>query len=667
MSDNPLEQQVQLLLQRLNNLEGSTATRKELIALVEEAGVVLKKLQSGGDVYNLNRTVLDSLTAHIAVLDEMGTIVAVNAAWEKFARDNGDPALDHTGVGINYLEVCRRVNGTEASMAQAAMAGIQAVLEYSQPQFSLEYPCHSRTEKRWFMMSVGPVKNWAGVVVSHINITDRKQMEETLAEERNVLRVLIDHLPDYIYFKDTQSRFIAGNQAVAEVMGAQSIGQLIGKTDFDFYPFELAAEYFADEQELFQTGQALIDKEEPLVDPDGNWRWTLTTKIPLRTNREEIVGLVGIGRDITERKLTQEALRQERDFAESLIQTAQVIILVLDPEGRIILFNPYLEEVTGYSLAEVKGQSWFTTFVPEYDRSRIRARFAAAVTGKQTTGMVSPILTKRGLEREIEWHDKILTDAEGDTIGLLAIGQDITERRQAEEEKERLFRAVSRQREQLRALTGRLADAQETERRALARELHDQVGQNLTALNLNLNTIRTLLSTLAAEQNEPVQSLIDDSLTLLEQTTERIQDVMADLRPPVMDDYGLVAALRWYCHQLENRVEFTITVYGEEPDPRLDTRIEHTLFRIAQEALTNAAKHARPDHVRVWLETDDGVIRLIVSDDGIGFDPAQQSEADPQKGWGLITMSERAEAIGGRCGIESHPGRGTLVIAELTR
>ena len=163
-------------------------------------------------------------------------------------------------------------------------------------------------------ISAAPVFDAAGEVTAIIeacrDITHRKRTEETLQQERNLLRTLLDHLPDYIYVKDTESRFLAANLAVAQIMGAAAPEDLLGKTDRDFYPQELAAEYSADERELLHSGQPLVNKDEPHVDPAGNRRTVLTTKVPFRDSQGKIVGLVGISRDITERTRAEEELRQ---------------------------------------------------------------------------------------------------------------------------------------------------------------------------------------------------------------------------------------------------------------------------------------------------------------------------------------------------------------------
>jgi PAS domain S-box-containing protein len=138
------------------------------------------------------------------------------------------------------------------------------------------------------------------------NITKRKLAEESLAEERNLLRTLIDNLPDNIYVKDTKRRFVVGNIAVARFMGAGTPDDLLGKTDFDFYPKELAAKYYSDGQKVIASGEPLVSQEEPAVDAEGNHKWYSTTKVPLRDSRGKIVGVVGISRDITARKLAED-------------------------------------------------------------------------------------------------------------------------------------------------------------------------------------------------------------------------------------------------------------------------------------------------------------------------------------------------------------------------
>ncbi|VAW42533.1 hypothetical protein MNBD_CHLOROFLEXI01-1465 [hydrothermal vent metagenome] len=236
-------------------------------------------------------------------------------------------------------------------------------------------------------------------------------------------------------------------------------------------------------------------------------------------------------------------------------------------------------------------------------------------------------------------------------------------------ENAQLFEAVSQQRSQLQELTAQLTEAEENERRQLARELHDQVGQNLTALGINLNIIR---SSLPEQKQGDVASRINESLALVEQTTERIRDVMSDLRPPMLDDYGLLAALRWYGERFSLRTGLSVTVPSDGNSPlKLPPPVANVLFRIAQEALTNISKHARAQNATITVTTEtvtavENIVRLIIADDGVGFDSVRLRSQPSSQGWGLRIMAERASSVNGRFQIKSQPAKGTQIIVEIT-
>ena len=161
-----------------------------------------------------------------------------------------------------------------------------------------------------------------GVTFTMLDITERKRMEMQLVEERNLLRTVIDNLPDYIYAKDTESRFVLGNIATMRSTGLAIPEELLGKRDFDLYPRELAEQYFADEQKVVRSGEALIEHEEPFVDhTTGRQGWQTTTKVPLRDGSGKIVGIVGIGRDITEHKQAEKVLRTYSEQLEEMVET----------------------------------------------------------------------------------------------------------------------------------------------------------------------------------------------------------------------------------------------------------------------------------------------------------------------------------------------------------
>ncbi len=151
------------------------------------------------------------------------------------------------------------------------------------------------------------------------NITERKQAEEALFQERNLLRTLIDNLPDCVYVKDTEGRFLLANNRVTHLMGLAKNQDLLGKTDFDFLPKELAAQYRSDEEVVVRSGKPMINREESSVNASSGVRWLLSTKVPLRNALGEIVGLVGVGNDITERKQAEEELFRSRQMLQSIL------------------------------------------------------------------------------------------------------------------------------------------------------------------------------------------------------------------------------------------------------------------------------------------------------------------------------------------------------------
>jgi NO-binding membrane sensor protein with MHYT domain/two-component sensor histidine kinase len=228
---------------------------------------------------------------------------------------------------------------------------------------------------------------------------------------------------------------------------------------------------------------------------------------------------------------------------------------------------------------------------------------------------------------------------------------------------ERLGRAVEHASEKVRALSSRLVELQDAERRRLAAELHDIVGQNLSALVIQLALIRSRLP--AATEPELPKSLADATL-LAKQCVEAVRKVMAQLRPPGLDELGLAAALRWHASAFESRTGIATKIDADESLPRPRAAVEDALLRIYLEALTNVGKHASAQAVRVKLELRNEHIRLSIADDGRGFDVQARMRGEVAS-WGLAIMQERAAAIDGELHIRSAPGRGTLVELSLSK
>ena len=335
---------------------------------------------------------------------------------------------------------------------------------------------------------------------------------------------------------------------------------------------------------------------------------------------------------IAERIKAERELRREKDFAESLIETAPAIVLVLDAEGRIVRINPYMEEISGYRLEDVKGKDWLDTFIPKRNRERTRRLFLRTVGKKQRQGDVGPIVAKDGREREIEWYDKRLEDAGGNLIGLLAIGQDITNRRKLEKE---------------------ISEISTREQQRIGQELHDGLGQELTGLGYLAETLYCDLKLRKAAEVDMANTLAGG----IERALEQARTIAKGLVPVEIDAGGLISALEQLVASTEHRCKIACRLRCDERTPVDDTATATQLFRIVQEAINNAVKHAGAKHIDVDLKADDRQIALEVRDDGKGI--SEGLEHTP--GMGLRIMQYRAGVIGAVLSVQKASGGGTIV------
>jgi len=230
-------------------------------------------------------------------------------------------------------------------------------------------------------------------------------------------------------------------------------------------------------------------------------------------------------------------------------------------------------------------------------------------------------------------------------------------------ERDRLFAAISQQREQLRALNQKLNEVQEAERKQLARELHDQMGQALTAISINLATIAQDLPPNCAAH---FQERLSESKMLADQTLEQLRELSFNLRPAMLDDLGLVPTLRWYLKRYEKRVNLAVDLEVSSLKERLPVDIETALYRIFQEALTNITRHARASRVKLTIRRRKASVLVEIKDDGCGFEMERVfGQEGSTSGMGLLGMRERTVLLGGVFNLHSAPGAGTQVSIEI--
>jgi PAS domain S-box-containing protein len=477
------------------------------------------------------------------------------------------------------------------------------------------------------------------------DITERKQAEAALQASEGLLREAqrIAHIGSWSM--NLSDNIIKWSDEMYRIYG-------VTKEEFPHTPESFLKLLHPDdrprmerwvEETLAQIKTATLDFR--VVLPDGNVRHIRGEGGLITDQSGNPERLTGTAQDITERK--QAEAERDRMFNLSLD-----IMCIAGFDGFFKQVNPAGEKMLGWTGQELLRQPWIEYVHPEDRAATIAAREQLAA-GEAVYVFQNRYRCRDGSYRWISWNAFPLLEE-----GLIfCVGRDVTERKRTEAE-------IARQSSQLRALAARLADVEETGREHLARELHDQVCQSLTALSLTLTLLQTQMSRKAAAK---LRGRMAGAVALVDQIGETIRDVMAELRPPMLDDYGLLSALHWYGTEFSDKTGIGVDVQGQEAVPRLAAPVELALFRIVQEAMANVAKHARATGVVLTEAEENGTLRLVIADNGVGFDQERLGQPEGRHLWGLMTMSERAAAVGGRCRIDSQPGQGTRVVVEVSR
>jgi two-component system sensor histidine kinase UhpB len=494
---------------------------------------------------------------------------------------------------------------------------------------------------------------------------------EAIEKERRRYQDLFNHAPDGYLITDLEGVIQEANRMAAQLLNV-SQKHLIGKPLLVFVESENRKDLLTRLTQLKQ--QATLQNWEVRLHPRFASPFDAAVSIAVkRDGPDELGSLQWLIRNITEQKQARELQQENAALNRAILSSLGMHIALLDKGGTIIAVNEAWERFAQENGAAGSARVGLGINYLEVCR---QASGEFADQAQQALAGIQAVLAGLQPHFSLEYECPSPTEKRWFLLqaaplaksgsGAVVSHQDISEQKLIAEEINKLLEAVSQQRGQLRGLTQRLSEVQELERKRLAQELHDQVGRNLTALGLNLNIMASELTQIEVTPGS-LQLRLNDSLALVEQTTEIVRDVMADLRPPVLDDYGLIAALRWYSGQVSARAGLPITVQGQELTPRLALFRENALFRIAQEALTNIVKHAQATQATVTVEADQTTIRLIITDDGVGFEPNLPPQNEERQTWGLLTMTERAEAIGGQCQIKSGSGKGTRVIIQAPR
>lgn len=345
--------------------------------------------------------------------------------------------------------------------------------------------------------------------------------------------------------------------------------------------------------------------------------------------------------DISNRVVLKTQLKNERQLIRQYLDVTKSIFLVLGKNEQIVAINRQGAKLLGLSENELKGKNWFDEFIPQDERESVRNIFASMMRNEIgiTHTNENSVIGKGGEERLIQWHNTLLKDESGQPEATLSSGVDVTEKRALEREK-----------------TEALVTGQENERRRLAQELHDGLGQSISAIGLNLNALEPELKSF----NEKFKKIYEEVKAKLNETIEEVRSISRNLTPKILEDFGLERALEHLCETIDKStmVKLNLSFHGDLS--KADNVQALGIYRIIQELVNNALRHANPGNVEVHVTRGESEWIILVEDDGHGFNTSEKP-----KGMGLSNVRSRAEMLRGNLHIDSHERSGTTVSVNI--
>ncbi len=539
----------------------------------------------------------------------------------------------------------------------AAVEKIQALKAGEIPAFVIEkrYIRKDRTVV-WVQNSVSLIRDDAGhpayIVRLTQNINEHKLTEVSLREVRTRNRAILanvetaerkyleifENAGEGIFQSTPAGCYLMANPALARLHGFDSPEELIRSCN------DISSEIYVDParrdefKRLIEVHGVVREFELQTFRKDGRKIWISVNARAVKDRDGKILYYEGTVQDISERKQAEQALRESEERYRELFENSKDAIYVHDMSGRYTSVNRAAESLSGYTRAELVGKHFSSLVSPEYAHY-VREQLCKKLESAGETTYEVELITKQGRRLPVEVSSRLIVE-NALAVGVQGCVRDISERKKAQE----AARKYSR----------RLIEAQEAERRRISLELHDQVGQILTAVKMNLHVLQKMSTA------RDVLRTIDENLKVVDEACDQVRDLSVDLRPLLLDDFGLVVAVRWYLDRQAKKsgmpVDFVSLSLSE--DDRFSASLETACFRIVQEGVTNIMRHASASRITVKLERSGSDLILIIRDNGSGFDvKAVRGNATGAATLGLRGMEERAQAVGGTLTIDSAPGR----------
>jgi PAS domain S-box-containing protein len=533
------------------------------------------------------------------------------------------------------------------------------------PEYTEEHLSVARDEMRWQQWKNCGIFDSEGKLVELLStgsdITERKSAEEALQESESRGRRLnerfslaVESAGIGVWDLDLLNNELTWDHQMNRLYQIETIGfsgaynawsERVHSDDLSRVEHEV--------QDAIR-GVKAFDTDFRILWPSGEERNIKAFARVVRDEQDKPIRMTGINYDITDRKRAERSLRESEAQYRALVENTPDIIARFDCDSRYLFVNSAVSQVSARALDGFVGKR-----PSEVGFSEDQAAFREGVI-RRVFNTRKPFETEFEFEgptgmSTFEWRVYPEFDAAGNIQSVLSINRDITERKRAEEE-------VTQSRELLRALSARLQSIREEERTMIAREIHDELGQALTGLKMDLSSLQKSLR----KTGELDLSRLTEKTTtmgqLIDSTIQTVRKIATDLRPGILDDLGLVAAIEWQSQDFQKRTGIKCNFTPDMDELDLNAERSTTLFRILQETLTNVARHSEATEVVVTLDRDENHLALEIRDNGKGI---SQTEISGHRSLGLLGMRERAQRLGGDLTISGAPGKGTIVTARI--
>ncbi len=578
------------------------------------------------------RLIFESAPAGIFHYDKKGIIRACNQAYV----DINGSSLGKL-IGFNLLESVTN---------QLAMNAVKKSLAGSPGHYEGEYTSVTGGRTSYIKADFVPVlsesKNLDGGMCVVEDITERKKAEDALNKSEREAGVLLNATTDAAVLLDPDGIIININDTFANRFNKNK-GDIIGKCIWSKFSSNITISRKDYVREVFETGKpvTVVDEFQGI--------WDYTNIFPVLDASEKVTRVAVFAQDITDRKRAEEALRESEERYRGLAERSPGIILLSSLDGVCQFVSPSIERLLGYRPEEVIGTVPGDFYSPQ-EAGRLLELLSRVGKGETVRNFEVRLVRKDGSPAVLELEG-IPVRRKGRVAGVQYLGRDITDRKIAEEE-------LKKSRQQLRALSKHLQQSREQERAAIAREIHDDLGQSLTAIKMDISWLQGKIP----EDQEVLRHKAQGTISLIDSAIQSVKRISAELRPGLLDDLGLPAAVEWQAGDYQKRSGININVSIAPEEIFLGEDLSIAIFRVCQESLTNIVRHSGATDAWVDLSKNSSSVELVVTDNGSGI---SEKEIAKKNSFGLIGMRERIHSFGGRIKISRIQDGGTKIAVRV--